>query len=126
MKRIVTAAVLIPLVLLAVFRAPLWLFLLMTALVALAAAMEYLGLVAGYGLEPFRLLTYFYMAALFLTYWYAKGDGGPMLAGIVLLLLFIPFLLLTAAMARPELKTALPACEIVFDRDSALPNRRSR
>ena len=24
-----------------------------------------------------------------------------------------------------ELKTALPACEIVFDRDSALPNRRS-
>ena len=25
-----------------------------------------------------------------------------------------------------ELKTALPTCEIVFDRDSALPNRRSK
>ena len=25
-----------------------------------------------------------------------------------------------------ELKSALPTCEIVFDRDSALPNRRSK
>jgi hypothetical protein len=25
-----------------------------------------------------------------------------------------------------ELKTALPSCDIVFDRDSAMPNRRSR
>jgi len=36
MKRIVTAAILIPLVLLAVFRMPLWLFLLIAAAVALA------------------------------------------------------------------------------------------
>ena len=27
--------------------------------------------------------------------------------------------------AMQELKSALPSCEIVFDRDSALPNRRS-
>ena len=114
MKRILTAAVLIPLVLLAVFRAPLWLFLLMTALVALAAAMEYLGLVAGYGLEPFRLLTYFYMAALFLTCWYAQGYGVPLLAGMLLLLLFVPFLLLTAAMARAELKSALPGAAMSY------------
>jgi len=114
MKRIVTAAVLIPLVLLAVFRAPLWLFLLLTALVALAAAMEYLGLVAGYGLEPFRLLTYFYLAALFLAYGYAQGHGGPMLAGVLLLLLFVPFLLLTAAMAQPELKSALPGAAMSY------------
>ena len=114
MKRIVTAAVLIPLVLLAVFRAPLWLFLLLTALVALAATMEYLGLVAGYGLEPFRLPTYFYLAALFLTYGYAQGYGEPMLAGVLLLLLFVPFLLLTAAMARPELKSALPGAAMSY------------
>jgi hypothetical protein len=25
-----------------------------------------------------------------------------------------------------ELKAALPSCEIIFDRDSALPNRRSK
>jgi hypothetical protein len=25
-----------------------------------------------------------------------------------------------------EIKSALPSCEIVFDRDSALPNRRSK
>ena len=114
MKRILTAAVLIPLVLLAVFRAPLWLFLLMTALVALAAAMEYLGLVAGYGLEPFRLLTYLYMAALFLTCWYAQGYGVPLLAGVLLLLLFVPFLLLTAAMARSELKSSLPGAAMSY------------
>ena len=114
MKRILTAAILIPLVLLAVFRAPLWLFLLMTALVALAATMEYLGIVAGYGLEPFRALTYLYMAALFLIYYYGQSYGGPMLAGLLLLLLFVPFLLMTAAMARPELKSALPGAAMSF------------
>ena len=67
-----TAAILIPLVLLAVFRAPLWLFLLITAVVALAAAFEYLGIAAGYGFEPFRLLTYLYTAALFVIYYYAQ------------------------------------------------------
>ena len=114
MKRILTAAVLIPLVLLAVLRAPLWLFLLATALVALAAASEYLGIVAAYGLEPFRILTYLYTAALFLIYFYGQNYGGPMLAGILLLLLFVPFLLLTAAMARPEFKTALPGAAMSY------------
>jgi phosphatidate cytidylyltransferase len=114
MKRILTAIVLVPLVLLAVFRAPLWLFLLLTALVALAAASEYLGIVAGYGLEPFRLLTYFYTAALFLIYYYGQSYGGPMLAGVLLLLLFIPFLLLTAATARAEFKTSVPGAAMSY------------
>ncbi len=82
MKRILTAAVLIPLVLLAVFRAPLWLFLLITVVVALAAVFEYLGIAASYGFEPFRLLTYLYTAALFVVYYYAEGFGGAaLLAG---------------------------------------------
>src|ERR1039457_3312249 len=99
MKRIVTAAILIPLVLLAVFRAPLWLFLLITALVALAAAWEYLGIAAGYGLEPFRMQTCLYIAALFLFYFTGQTSAhGPMLAALAVLLLFAPFLLLTAAM----------------------------
>lgn len=119
MKRIVTAAILIPLVLLAVFRAPLWLFLLITALVALAAAFEYLGIVASYGFEPFRMPTYIYVAALFLIYWYAMGrsahgSGATMLAGLMLLLLFAPFLLLTAAMGGKDLKTALPGAAMSY------------
>ena len=114
MKRILTAAVLIPLVLLAVFRAPLWLFVLLTALVALAAASEYLGIVAGYGLEPFRLLTYLYTAAIYLIYYYGQSYGGPMLAGVLLLMLFVPFLLLTAATARPDFKTAVPGAALSY------------
>lgn len=125
MKRIVTAAILIPLVLLAVFRAPLWLFLLITAVVALAAALEYLGIVASYGFEPFRLPTYLYVAALFVIYWYAmnpsaqgsaaQGRGGAtMLAGLMLLLLFAPFLLLTAAMGGRDLKAALPGAAMSY------------
>ncbi len=114
MKRILTALVLIPLVLLAVFRAPLWLFLSIIALVALAAASEYLGIVAGYGLEPFRLLTYVYTSALFLIYYYGQIYAGPMLAGVLLLLLFVPFLLLTAAIARPEFKSAVPGAAMSY------------
>jgi phosphatidate cytidylyltransferase len=120
MKRIVTAAILIPLVLLAVFRAPLWLFLLMTALVALAAVFEYLGIAASYGCEPFHLLTYLYTAALFVVYYFAQGlyaqtyGGGALLGGLLLLLLFAPFVLLTAAMGRPDLKAALPGAAMSY------------
>jgi phosphatidate cytidylyltransferase len=115
MKRILTAAILIPLVLLAVFRAPLWLFLLITMVVALAAVFEYLGIAAGYGFEPFRLLTYIYTAALFVVYYYAHGfGGGALLAGILLLFLFIPFLLMISAMGREDLKAALPAAAMSY------------
>ena len=44
MKRILTAVVLIPVVLLVVFKAPLWVFGAVTALFALIAAYEYLNL----------------------------------------------------------------------------------
>jgi phosphatidate cytidylyltransferase len=108
MKRIVTAAILIPLVLLAVFRAPLWLFLLITALVALAAVYEYLGIVASYGFEPFRLLTCLFIAALFL--YYSTGQTSEPGA----MLLFAPFLLLTTALGRPDLKTALPGAAMSY------------
>jgi phosphatidate cytidylyltransferase len=115
MKRLLTSAILIPLVLLAVFRAPLWLFLLITVVVALLAAFEFLGMMAHYGLEPFRLLTCLYTAALFAVYFYARGFGlGALLAGIVMLLLFASFLLLIAAMVREDLKTALPSAAMSY------------
>jgi phosphatidate cytidylyltransferase len=115
MKRIVTAAVLIPLVLLAVFRAPLWLFLLITALVAVAAAWEYLGIVAGYGFEPFRMLSCLYTAAFFLVYYYAQPYGGvATIGGVLLLLLFSPFVLLTAALGSADLKASLPGAAMSY------------
>ena len=52
MKRVLTAVVLIPLVLLAVFKAPLWLFALLVALAAVAVIYEYLDIIKGYGIQP--------------------------------------------------------------------------
>jgi phosphatidate cytidylyltransferase len=58
MKRILTAVVLIPLVLLLVFKAPLWLFALAVAGIALLATHEYLGIIRGYGAEPLQFAAY--------------------------------------------------------------------
>jgi phosphatidate cytidylyltransferase len=58
MKRVLTAAVLIPVVLLLVFRAPLWLFALAVAAIIVLALHEYLGIVEAAGIKPFRRLTY--------------------------------------------------------------------
>jgi phosphatidate cytidylyltransferase len=57
MKRLLTAVVLIPLVLLAVFRAPVWLFSLIVLVVAVLATLEYLHLAERSGVVPFRRLT---------------------------------------------------------------------
>lgn len=58
MKRALTAAVLIPLVLLAVFKAPLWLFALVIAAVALLTLHEYLNIVRASGIGPLPRMTY--------------------------------------------------------------------
>jgi len=50
MKRLLTAAVLIPFILYVVYLAPSWLLFLVTALVALICYSEYSGLAAGYGI----------------------------------------------------------------------------
>src|SRR5690242_285087 len=58
MTRILTAAVLIPLVLLLIFKAPLWLLTLTVAAVALATTAEYLRIVAGHNIDPLRIPTF--------------------------------------------------------------------
>lgn len=58
MKRVLTAAVLVPLVLLVVFRAPLWLFALVVAGVAILALHEYLNILKAHDLKPMRILAY--------------------------------------------------------------------
>jgi phosphatidate cytidylyltransferase len=54
MKRVLTAAVLVPVVLLILFKAPLWLFALAVGLIVLLATHEYLGIMSAYGIEPLR------------------------------------------------------------------------
>lgn len=58
MKRVLTAVVLIPLVLLVVFRAPLWLFVPIIGAIVVLSLREYLSLSEKDGIRPFRWLTY--------------------------------------------------------------------
>ncbi|HEY6305423.1 MAG TPA: phosphatidate cytidylyltransferase [Candidatus Angelobacter sp.] len=76
MKRVLTAVVLIPLALLAVFRAPLWLFALLVAGIIVLALHEYLGIAEASGTKPFRWLTYvigLLPIVLFLIYRLVEG-----------------------------------------------------
>jgi phosphatidate cytidylyltransferase len=115
-KRVLTAAVLIPLVLLAVFKAPLWLFALVIAVVALLTLHEYLGMIRACGIEPLSKMSYA-MVALVMAGVFVSND--PHLLGYfnwstwlfrcwtVLLLLSMAFGL--PVVFRQDLRMALPA-----------------
>ncbi len=79
MKRVLTAVVLIPLVLLAVFRAPLWLFALLVAAIIVLALHEYLHVAEAAGLKPFKYLTYVMsllpLALLWMRGWPSERQG---------------------------------------------------
>ncbi len=134
MKRVATAVVLIPLVLMAVFRAPLWLFAAIVALIALLATREYLRLVKAHGIEPFGWATYLFTTAVFLSAGMSfavralvirlaqQGRGAPItpashprlylayqISGwIGAAALSAPFIFFGLGLARKELRTALP------------------
>lgn len=86
MKRILTALVLIPLVLLLVFLGPGWLFTLATAGVAMMAAWEFLSLTEQEGARPPRIAV---LLAIFVLFWGAYKWPGqlPAIMGILSLVL---------------------------------------
>lgn len=118
MKRVLTAAVLIPLVLLAVFKAPNWLFTSLVAAVAILALQEYLVLAAGYGYEPFRSLSFMLMVTLFgiLTWatWTPSPAGNSVLISLVFLFVLAPFVYLCAGMSRKDMRSVLPGAAISY------------
>jgi phosphatidate cytidylyltransferase len=65
MKRVITAAILIPIVLVLVFLAPHWLFTLAVALVASFAGWEYMGLAEKSSVRPPRVAVVIALVALF-------------------------------------------------------------
>jgi len=67
MKRVLTAVVLVPLVLLVVFRAPLWLFALVVGIVILVSLHEYLSVVERYEIKPTRWASY--VVAILVVAW---------------------------------------------------------
>jgi phosphatidate cytidylyltransferase len=120
-KRVLTAVVLIPLVLLILFRAPSWLFTLVIGVVAIICTREYLAIAEAHGIVPFRRLTLVGLAALFLgigvrneavfrsVEHFYLGLFGPFL--FILMFLFLsalPLWFLVRGMGRNDLRTVLP------------------
>jgi phosphatidate cytidylyltransferase len=75
MKRVLTAVLLIPVVLLIVFKAPLWLFALVVAAIIVLALHEYLAIVEAAGIRPFKLLTYIAALLPILSFLYGMYRG---------------------------------------------------
>ncbi len=114
-KRIATAVVLIPIVLLLVLRAPVPLVALVTAAVALVTVQEFLKLIENFGVEPLRLPTYLVVGMFFLLLVFNVGQEKPLLStdifGIVAAFAatIAAFIFLTIAMRRENLATGYPA-----------------
>src|SRR5271168_612961 len=89
MKRILTAAVLIPLVLLLVLKAPFWLITLMTAAVAAWAAWEYFDLADASGAKTPRVMALISIVVLFVCAYRNADLIGPALAALSLLLFLV-------------------------------------
>jgi phosphatidate cytidylyltransferase len=114
-KRIATAVVLIPLVLLLVLKAPLYLLAAVSAAVALLAIAEFLKLATHYAVQPLTVSTYVLVAIFFLFVIVTATNRTPlieataMLYGIALMAALAPFIFLTVAMRRADLASGYPA-----------------
>jgi phosphatidate cytidylyltransferase len=103
-QRVATAVVLIPLVLLLVLKAPLYVLAIVAGAVALLAIIEFLKLVTHYAVQPLGPATYAFVAAFFVFVIVASTNRTPlvettsMLYGITLAAALAPFVFLTVAM----------------------------
>ena len=116
-QRVATAVVLIPLVLLLVLKAPLYVLAIVAGAVALLAIVEFLKLVTHYAVQPLGRETYAFVAAFFVFVIVASTNRTPlvettaMLYGITLAAALAPFVFLTVAMRmkRSNLTAGYPA-----------------
>lgn len=112
MKRVLTAVVLIPLVLLVVFRAPLWLFAIVVAGIIFLALHEYLSLAETAGYKPFHRLTYAMGLLLLYFFWQTFVPKSPTFASPCawcMPFLLYPVIFGTAVLFRKDLKMGLAA-----------------
>jgi phosphatidate cytidylyltransferase len=114
-KRVATAVVLIPLVLLLVLKAPLYVLAPVAGAIALLAIAEFLKLITRYAVQPLTLPTYAYVALFFAYVTVASTnlttlvEATAILYGVAIAAAFAPFVFLTAAMRRANLATGYPA-----------------
>jgi phosphatidate cytidylyltransferase len=115
LKRILTAVVLIPIVLLLVLRAPVPVLALVAALVALLTVQELLKLAEAYGIRPLRWPTYIFVGLFFLLLAVNPGNDKPLLSTAIFIYstgfaaAIAPFVFLTIAMRQVNLSSAFPS-----------------
>jgi phosphatidate cytidylyltransferase len=122
MKRVLTAVVLIPVVLLIVFKAPLWLFALVVAAIIVLALHEYLSIAEAAGIKPFHGLTYaagilpilLFLLFRFIEWQQAAGERHyfrvpvyPILFSLLVLSSLAPVIFGTSLVFRKELRGGL-------------------
>jgi phosphatidate cytidylyltransferase len=91
MKRVVTAVILIPLVLLLIFKAPFWLLTLVVTIVAELALWEYLGLADATGAKTPRIAAAIATALIFLCVFFRPEFliAGTLLSAVTLAVLIV-------------------------------------
>jgi len=115
LKRVLTAVVLIPIVLLLVLRAPLPVLALVAALVALLTVQELLKLAESYGIRPIRWPTFVFVGAFFLLLALNPGSLTPLSSTAIFACTAVfaaalaPFIFLVVGMRRADLHGAFPA-----------------
>jgi phosphatidate cytidylyltransferase len=115
LKRIATAAVLIPVVLLLILRAPVPVLAVVAAVVALLTIHEFLKLTESYGVQPLRLPTYIFVGLFFVLLAVDAGNEKPLLSTAIFVYALgfaaavAPFIFLSIVMRRAELASGYPA-----------------
>jgi phosphatidate cytidylyltransferase len=115
LKRIATAAVLIPGVLVLVLRAPVPVLAVVAGAVTLITVHEFLKLTESYGVQPLRLPTYIFVGVFFLLQAVSAIGETPQVSilkfvlGLGFAAALAPFLFLTIAMRREQMSSAYPA-----------------
>ena len=115
LKRIATALVLIPIVMLLVLRAPVPVVAAVAGAVALITVREFLKLTESYEVQPLRLPTYIFVGLFFLVLAASAAGETPQPAtmkfvlGVGFACAISPFVFLTIAMRRTQMRGAYPA-----------------
>lgn len=115
LRRIATAVVLIPIVLVLILRAPVPVLAILAGVVALLTIHEFLKLTESYGVKPLRVLTYIFTIIFFALLAFNFGNEKPLLSTAVFVYCVgfaaavSPFIFLTRAMKNEDLSSGYPA-----------------
>lgn len=115
LKRIATAVVLIPIVLVLILRAPIPVLAVIAGIIALLTIHEFLKLTESYGVRPLRILTYIFVGIFFALLALNVGNEKPLVSTAVFVYCLgfasaiAPFIFLTRAMRDEPLSSGYPA-----------------